>query len=157
MGLFDIFKKKEETACDCGGACNVNVKAESECCSSDLKEEDCACNTMADETACCGLNETSELSEACDCGGACSEDTNDGTMVIKVLGSGCKKCNQLEESTKNAITQLGVEAKIEHVTDFGKIAAYGVMSTPALVINEKVVSFGKVLKTEEVIEFIKTV
>lgn len=70
--------------------------------------------------------------------------------MIKILGGGCAKCNQLEKATKEALQQLDMDATIEHVTDFAQIAAYGVMSTPALVVDEKVVSYGKVLKTGEI-------
>lgn len=75
--------------------------------------------------------------------------------MVKILGGGCAKCNQLEKATIEALQQLGMDTTIEHVTDFGQIAAYGVMSTPALVIDEKVVSYGKVLKTEEVKKILK--
>jgi len=71
-------------------------------------------------------------------------------MIIKVLGSGCKKCITLTENTQAALANLGREAQIIKVTDFAEIAAHGVMSTPALVIDNKVVSVGKVLSTEEV-------
>jgi len=98
------------------------------------------------------------------CSGNCSngetvkpEAKTVGDSSIKVLGSGCAKCKQLEANTKEALTQLGMDIAIEHVTDFAQIAAYGVMSTPALVMNGKVISFGKVLKTEEVIEILKKV
>ncbi|MDP0488909.1 MAG: thioredoxin family protein [Fusobacterium sp. JB021] len=74
---------------------------------------------------------------------------------VKILGSGCKKCRALEENTKKAIEELEIEANVEHVTDMAKIVGYGVMSTPALVINDKVVSTGKVLKVEEAKETIK--
>ncbi|WP_236617052.1 thioredoxin family protein [Synergistes jonesii] len=70
---------------------------------------------------------------------------------VKVLGSGCVKCNALEAAAKEALAELNMDTNIEHVTDFEQIAAYGVMSTPALVINDKVVSVGKVLKKDEVI------
>lgn len=76
-------------------------------------------------------------------------------MNIKILGSGCAKCNQLELATKDALKKLEMDVTIEHVTDFSKIATYGVMSTPALVLDEKVVSFGKVLKTDEVIKLLQ--
>lgn len=68
---------------------------------------------------------------------------------IKVLGSGCAKCNALEANVKAALVELGMDCTIDHVSDFTQIAAYGVMSTPALVVNNKVVSYGKVLKKEE--------
>ncbi len=77
------------------------------------------------------------------------------SISVKILGSGCAKCNKLEEATKEALEQLGMDQTVEHVTDFGQIAAYGVMSTPALVIDNKVVSFGKVLKTEEIIKILQ--
>lgn len=71
-------------------------------------------------------------------------------MIIKILGSGCKKCITLTENTQAALANLGREAQVLKVTDFAEIAAHGVMSTPALVIDNKVVSVGKVLSTEEV-------
>ena len=74
---------------------------------------------------------------------------------IKVLGSGCKKCNELEATTREALTELGIDESIDHVTDFTQLASYGVMSTPALVINDKVVSYGKVLNKEEVIDLLR--
>jgi small redox-active disulfide protein 2 len=76
---------------------------------------------------------------------------------IKVLGSRCAKCNQLAEAIKAALEQLGMDTTIEHVTDFSQIAAYGVMTTPALVIDGKVVSYGKVLKTDEVVKILQKV
>ena len=76
---------------------------------------------------------------------------------VKVLGSGCAKCNQLEANTKAALEQLGMDTTIDHVTDFAQIAAYGVMTTPALVVDGKVVSYGKVLKTEEVVKILQKV
>ncbi|MEG2512848.1 MAG: thioredoxin family protein, partial [Acetivibrio sp.] len=71
-------------------------------------------------------------------------------MNIQVLGSGCKKCNALEQATIEALKELQMDSNIDHVTDFTEIAAYGVMTTPALVVDGKVVSFGKVLKKDEV-------
>lgn len=68
---------------------------------------------------------------------------------VLVLGSGCAKCNALEEAVRAALTELGMDSAVGHVTDFTQIAAYGVMSTPALVVDGKVVSSGRVLKKEE--------
>lgn len=76
---------------------------------------------------------------------------------VKVLGSGCAKCNALEEAARAALAELGMDTAIEHVTDFVQIAAYGVMTTPALVVDGKVVSYGKVLKKEEAKELIRRV
>jgi small redox-active disulfide protein 2 len=82
------------------------------------------------------------------------ESTTKGETV-KVLGSGCAKCNQLEANVKVALEQLGMHSAIEHVTDFSQIAAYGVMSTPALVVDGKVVSYGKVLKVDEAVKLLE--
>lgn len=73
-------------------------------------------------------------------------------MIIKVLGSGCKKCIALGENAKAAAEAAGIEAEIIKVTDIVEMAAYGIMSTPALVIDEKLVSAGKVLSMDEVKE-----
>lgn len=75
--------------------------------------------------------------------------------AVKILGSGCTKCNQLETNAVEALKALGMDPSIDHITDFSQIAAYGVMSTPALVVDGKVVSFGKVLKADEIIAILK--
>ncbi len=76
-------------------------------------------------------------------------------MIIKILGSGCRNCMTLTENTKEALAEMKLEAEIVKVTDFADIAGYGVMQTPALVIDEKVVSFGKVLKPREIVKIIE--
>ena len=76
-------------------------------------------------------------------------------MTIKILGSGCKYCETLAENVKKALADEVIEADLVKVTDFGEIAKYGVMSTPALVIDEKVVSAGRVLKPKEIAKLIK--
>ncbi len=76
-------------------------------------------------------------------------------MKIKILGSGCANCVTLAENTKKALAEVGAEAEIEKVTDFAEIAKYGVMSTPGLVIDEKVVSYGKVLKPQDIVKIIE--
>lgn len=71
-------------------------------------------------------------------------------MIIKILGTGCKKCIALGDNTKIALDSLGQQAQIIKVTDYADIAAYGVMSTPALVIDDQVASAGKVLNASEI-------
>lgn len=71
-------------------------------------------------------------------------------MNIKILGSGCAKCATLYENAKKAVAELGVDATIEKVTDYAKIAAYGVMRTPALVVDEQVKIAAKVATVEEI-------
>ncbi len=71
-------------------------------------------------------------------------------MIIKVLGSGCKKCGLLEENARKAVAQLGVEATIEKVTDMDDILSFGVMRTPALVVNDKVVLSGTIASPQKI-------
>lgn len=71
-------------------------------------------------------------------------------MIIKILGSGCMNCKKLEANARKAVEELGIEATIEKVTDFKDIVAYGVMSTPALVVDEQVKISGKVVSVEEI-------
>lgn len=76
-------------------------------------------------------------------------------MEILVLGSGCKKCVELEKNTVKALKELNLDKKVAHITDFAKIAKYGVMATPALVVDDKVLSYGKVLSVSEIKELLK--
>lgn len=75
-------------------------------------------------------------------------------MIVKVLGPGCKNCVNLERVTRKAIADLGLDATVEKVTDYPTIAGYGVMSTPALVVDEQVVSTGRVPTAGEVRQLI---
>ena len=126
MALFNFGKKKEEkktTAC---------------CCSFESKiEETTSC--------CCGSSPKAEESTPCCCGMPV-----EGLCCIKVLGAGCKSCHDQYEYAKNAVSNLGLDIEVEYITDMEKVMEYGVMSMPAIVVNDKVVAFGKVLKTAEV-------
>lgn len=75
-------------------------------------------------------------------------------MVIKILGSGCCNCKKLEENTRKAVEELGIEASIEEVKDFKAILGYGVMKTPALVVDEKVKIMGRVPTSEEIKKYL---
>lgn len=98
------------------------------------------------KTCCCGGNCTSETME--------NAESKKQEKGIKILGSGCIKCIELEKTARTAISELQLDYEIDHVTDFVEIAGYGVMSTPALVIDGEVISYGKVLKVEEVKELL---
>ena len=98
----------------------------------------CACSCA------CPGNEASEIVNRC-CGEAA-----EGICCIKVLGAGCPSCHQLYENAKNAVQNMGVAIELEYITDMAKVMESGVMSVPALVVNESVVSMGKVLKAAEV-------
>ena len=98
----------------------------------------CAC------TCGCKTNETREIANDC-----CPE-AKDGICCIKVLGAGCKSCHELYENAKEAVKAMGLSVEVEYITDMQKVMEYGVMSMPAVVVNEKVVSTGKVLKAADV-------
>ena len=127
MALFNFGKKKEEEkktpACCCGG-------------SDAPAEETPAC--------CCGNTEAKAEETACCCAPV------DGICCIKVLGAGCKSCHEQYENAKAAVKALGLDLEVEYITDMEKVMAYGVMSMPAIVVNDKVVSMGKVLKAADV-------
>lgn len=76
------------------------------------------------------------------------------TMNIKVLGTGCAKCKTAEKVANEAVKEMGIEAQVEKVEDIYKIMQYGVMRTPAIVINEKVIMSGKVPSKKELIELL---
>lgn len=104
----------------------------------EMKTHACACNSG------CSTSEVQEIA------GNCCFEAQNGICCIKVLGSGCASCHALYENVKTAIQKAGLAVEAEYVTDMQKIMEYGVMSMPALVVNEKVVSMGKVLKPIDV-------
>jgi small redox-active disulfide protein 2 len=76
-------------------------------------------------------------------------------MKIEILGTGCKKCNDLADNVKQAVANLGIEAEIVKVTDIKQIVGYGVMATPALVVDGTVKSAGKVLSAAEIAKLLQ--
>lgn len=97
----------------------------------------CACS--------CGCSAETTKTESC-----CCQKADGEILSIKVLGAGCPSCHTLLTNTKEAVTSMGISVEVEYVTDMPKIMEYGIMSLPALVVNENVVSMGKVLKSSEV-------
>lgn len=131
MGLFGFGKKKkEETKNEC-------------CCGSvSVEEPACGCNGPVSEDKTYVASE-----ECCVCG--------KNGCKIKVLGAGCKSCHEQYENVKKAVTSMNLAADVEYITDMEKVMSYGVMSMPAIVVNEKVVTMGKVLKADQVEELLK--
>ena len=76
-------------------------------------------------------------------------------LEVKILGTGCPKCKRLEQLARDAATEAGVEANFTKVDDVGEIMEYPIISTPGLVINEKVVSSGRLPKKEEVVAWLR--
>lgn len=102
-----------------------------------------------------------EETSSCCSGGNCTPEAVQEAEIlkkengIKILGSGCAKCVALENATKMAVSELGLDYVIQHITDFTQIACYGVMTTPALVFDGKVLSYGKVLSVDEIKEMLQ--
>lgn len=99
---------------------------------------------------------------ACNCGCSSGEikQSVNGAQIgeiccVKVLGAGCKACHEMYENTKKAVSEAGLSAEVEYITDMPRVMEYGVMSMPALVVNEKVVSQGKVMKPSEIAALLK--
>lgn len=76
-------------------------------------------------------------------------------MIIKILGTGCSNCKKLEANVKEAVKELGIEASVEKVENIQNIMAYGVMKTPALVVNEQVKVMGRVPSVEDIKKYLK--
>lgn len=76
-------------------------------------------------------------------------------MIIKILGTGCTKCQRLEQLTREVVAELGIDASFDHVRDMQAIMAYPVMTTPALVIDEEVMVFGRIPSKEEIAGWVK--
>ena len=92
---------------------------------------------------CCGSASQAEES-------ACCAKPASGATSIKILGAGCKSCHEQYENAKAAVKALGLSVEVEYITDMEKVMGYGVMSMPAIVVNEKVVSMGRVLTAADV-------
>ena len=108
-----------------------------------------------------GKKKEEKKAPACCCGGggtqadgevsaSCCGAPTDGICCVKVLGAGCKSCHEQYENAKAAVKALDLPMEVEYITDMEKVMEYGVMSMPAIVVNEQVVSMGKVLKAADV-------
>lgn len=95
--------------------------------------------------ACSSSDDTRVESDA-----PCCPEAENGICCIKVLGAGCKSCHEQYEQAQQAADAMGLSVKVEYITDMQKVMEYGVMSMPAIVVNDRVVSMGKVLKAAEV-------
>ena len=108
------------------------------------------------KSCCCGQEAGAEETPGCCCGSEAKEENTccgapvDGICCVKVLGAGCKSCHEQYENAKAAVAALGLGVEVEYITDMEKVMEYGVMSMPAIVVNDKVVSMGRVLKAADV-------
>ena len=100
---------------------------------------------QATPTCCCGSAGVKTEETVCCCG-----TPVEGICCVKVLGAGCKSCHEQYENAKAAVMAMGLDVEVEYITDMEKVMDYGAMSMPAIVVNDKVVSMGKVLKVADV-------
>lgn len=120
------------------------------------KEPACNCSDAQQLTPVCDCTNAFNLPEeavTCDCGGKCQT----AKIKIKILGTGCAKCHEQLKNVQETVKAMGLDTEVEYITDLQTIMIYGVMSMPAVVINEKVVSMGKVLKPSEIEKLLKKV
>lgn len=97
----------------------------------------------------CGCGRPASLAEE-NTNECCPEVKEGEICCVKVLGAGCKSCREQYENAKQAVKDMGLAVEVEYITDMQKVMEYGVMSMPAIVVNEKAVSMGKVLKAADV-------
>lgn len=76
-------------------------------------------------------------------------------MIVKILGTGCKKCQNLEAKVREVVQQNNINAEVEKVTDLSAIVSYGIMMTPGLVIDEKVKSYGTIPKDDQILSWLR--
>lgn len=105
-----------------------------------------------------GRKKEDEENKGCCCGGDSSQTENcccnNELTSIKVLGAGCKSCHDQYQNVIDAVAELGIATDVQYITDMEVVMGYGVMSMPAIVVNEKVAAYGKVLNSAEVIKLL---
>lgn len=76
-------------------------------------------------------------------------------MIVKILGTGCKKCQNLEAKVREVVQQNNINAEVEKVTDLSAMMSYGIMMTPGLVIDEKVKSYGTIPEDDQILSWLR--
>lgn len=132
--------KKADNACCSGSAEDLTAKQATDCCGSDSKEK------ASTASSCCGSDDQSKSTDCC-------SGSTDG-LEIKVLGTGCANCNNTVKVIQATAKELGVNVKVIKIEDIAEIAAYGVMTTPSVVINEEVVHSGGIPSKKVVTEWL---
>lgn len=100
---------------------------------------------------------------ACSCNGPVPSYREENAVAdgelknVKVLGGGCSKCEALLKNTNEALQNMNISPEVEYVTDMSRIAAYGIMSTPALMANDKIISMGSVLSASDIEKLLKKI
>ena len=102
------------------------------------------------EVPICSCQDSCATTETAKTASACCPEAETGICCIKVLGAGCKSCHEQYENVKAAIKILNLPVEVEYITDMQKVMEYGVMSMPAVVVNDRVVSMGKILRPAEI-------
>ncbi len=127
------------------GSCQTDIKSDqaNSCCSSSTK--------LTENSSCCD----SQVSQQLDRKSSCCADSKTDEIVIKILGTGCANCIALKKVVDEAIENIDKNIKVMKVEDINEIMKYQIVSTPGLVINEKIKSTGKLLNIQEVTKLIE--
>lgn len=116
------------------------------------KKSGCCCNMEIVEEG-----DANRQASVCECACSSNEATEtEDNCCIKVLGTGCKSCHEQYENVKKAVSEIGLDMEVEYITDMEKVMTYGVMSMPAIVVNDKIASVGHVLKSGDVVKLLRS-
>lgn len=173
-GFCPMFKNAKGECVACGVACDsadnkadcCSDKEQSSCCSTaadccaDGSKNSGCCSSESDSKACCDDQKTadnccSNESKGAGCCGADTQSTQPSGRVIKVLGSGCANCDSTAKLIAQVAEEQGVSIQLLKVEDFAEIAAYGVMSTPAVVIDEQVKHSGSIPSKQQIEQWLQ--
>lgn len=159
MKLFGIIPIGEKKKCCCNSAkeesCS-NTPKDDNCCSPSPASTDSCADSRTDSCSCNSVSNTSNDTSSVVSDASVLEGESTTTIVIKVLGAGCKSCHKQFENVKEAVSKEDFgKYSVEYVIDMEKVMAYGVMHMPAIVVNESVVNQGSVLSVTEVKKLLK--
>ena len=141
--------------CNNETCCEPNEKEKnSSCCSAPTKNVAMFSATKPQEnTSCCSVPSTNEKTQCCST--PKKEANTNGKTVVKILGTGCAKCKELKNKTDQAVEQLSLDIEVIKVEDLNEIMSYNIIATPGFVINEELISAGKVYSVDEIKEILQ--
>jgi len=138
------------------GTCETSEQKEEKtsCCSTPTKNVAMFSATKPQEnTSCCSVPNNNEKTQCCS---TPKKETNlNGKTVVKILGTGCAKCKELKNKTDQAVEQLSLDIEVIKVEDLNEIMSYNIIAMPGFVINEEVISAGKVYSVDEIKELLE--
>ena len=148
------------------GGCKDGQCSNGTCGTKEQKDEKTSCCSTPDEqvamfsatkpqenTSCCSVPNDSEKTQCCST--PKKQSNSNGKTVVKILGTGCAKCKELKHKTDQAVEQLSLDIEVIKVEDLNEIMSYNIIAMPGFVINEEVISAGKVYSVDEIKDILK--